>query len=94
MNKFITFYCIAVKIFLALLVVIISFTFCTSSQNQPEVEYDYKQELSAKLYKVRNEDSLLMVLHQFSEKNDEVGKMIGYKNLRRYNAQGDTYLMP
>lgn len=81
MNKFITFYCIAVKIFLALLVVIISFTFCTSSQNQPEVEYDYKQELSAKLYKVRNEDSLLMVLHQFSEKNDEVGKMIGYKNL-------------
>ena len=67
--------------FIFLLLVNLIFIQCSSPENQLEKESVYEKELSAKLYTIRNEDSLQILLKQFSDRNDEIGKMICYKNL-------------
>lgn len=64
-----------------LFVVIALLNQCTSSESQTEQETKYQKELSAKLYKIRNEDSLQIVLQQFIEEKNDFGKMICYKQL-------------
>ena len=81
MNRIIISYYTAIKVIIALCLVITSFSMCKYPKKQPEIENAYKQELAEKLYKIRSEDSLLMVLQQFMESKDDVGKMICYKNL-------------
>lgn len=63
------------------LVVVSMLSQCSQHEKQKEEESKYKKELSDKLYTIRNEDSLLIILQQFSEKKDDVGKMICYKHL-------------
>lgn len=64
-----------------LLVVITILSQCTSPKKQTVEESEYKKDLSEKLFKIRNEDSLLIILQQFSEEKNDIGKMICYKNL-------------
>ncbi len=62
---------------------------CTSPGGQTDSNTEYRKELSARLYKIRNEDSLQIVLKQFAEEKNDVGKMICYKQLgsrQRENA--------
>ncbi|MDX9909019.1 MAG: response regulator, partial [Mariniphaga sp.] len=54
---------------------------CTSSESQTEQETKYQKELSAKHYKIRNEDSLQILLKQFIEEKDNVGEMLCYKQI-------------
>ena len=68
-----------------LFAIITILTQCTSQNKKTaknKVENtEYKQELSEKLYSIRNEDSLLTILQQFSEEKNYFGKIICYKNL-------------
>lgn len=64
-----------------LFVVITILSHCTSPERQMEEEKEYRKELSAKLYSIRNEDSLQMVLQQFIEEENDVGMMFSYKQL-------------
>ena len=62
---------------------------CTSPEKQTAEEIEYRKELSSKLYRIRNVDSLQVVLQQLIEEEEEVGKMICYKQLgsrQRENA--------
>ncbi|MDY0202032.1 MAG: tetratricopeptide repeat protein, partial [Tenuifilaceae bacterium] len=54
---------------------------CTPPETCPEEVTKYQKELSSKLYKIRNEDSLQVVLQQYIAENDDFGKMICYKRL-------------
>ena len=74
-----------------LFVVNLIFIQCSSPENQLEKESEYGKELSAKLYTIRNEDSLQILLKQFSDRNDEIGKMICYKNLGSLQRASASY---
>ncbi len=52
---------------------------CSSPEKQTEEVAEYKKELSYKLYKVRNEDSLQILLRQYMKEKNELGKMLCYK---------------
>ncbi|MFA5649470.1 MAG: ATP-binding protein [Bacteroidales bacterium] len=54
---------------------------CTPPETCPEEVTKYQKELSSKLYKIRNEDSLQVALQQYIADNDDFGKMICYKRL-------------
>lgn len=54
---------------------------CTPPETCPEEVTKYQKELSSKLYKIRNEDSLQVALQQYIAENDDFGKMICYKRL-------------
>ena len=54
---------------------------CTPHETCPEEVTKYQKELSSKLYKIRNEDSLQVALQQYIAENDDFGKMICYKRL-------------
>ncbi|MBP8793467.1 MAG: hypothetical protein KBH29_09835, partial [Lutibacter sp.] len=54
---------------------------CSSPLKQTEEEAVYKEELSSTIYKVRNEDSLRVILHKFIDENNVVGKMLCYKSI-------------
>ena len=71
----------AIRKFVILLVVITLISRCTSPGKQTEEKSVYQKELSAKLYKIRNEDSLQILLQQFIEEKDNIGKMLCYKHL-------------
>lgn len=72
---------------LLICIVISSFallTRCTSSKKQTEEEQKYRKELSKKLYKTRDEDSLKIYLKQFLEEKNDLALMLCYKELGRY----------
>ena len=71
----------AIQKLIYVFVLITTFIQCNSSSKQLEEESEYRQELSAKLYTIRNEDSLKTILHRFSKENNNVGKMICYRHL-------------
>ena len=75
-----------------LFAIITILTQCTSQNKKTaknKVENtEYKQELSEKLYSIRNEDSLLTILQQFSEEKNDLGKIICYKNLGSLQRAG------
>ena len=76
--------------FIVLFVTITTLSHCTSHEKQTEEKSEYKKELSTKLYAIRNEDSLKVILQEFIEKNDDLGKMIVYRQLgsrQRENAR-------
>ncbi len=79
MNKFITFVHLITKRLIALFVIISIFSQCTSPENKTEENTDYKQELSSNLWKIRDVDSLQIILKQFTEQNDQIGEMLTYK---------------
>ena len=63
---------------------------CTSPEKQKEEDAGYRKEISAKIYTIRDEDSLLSVLQQFIEERNDLGKMICYRQLgssQRANAR-------
>ena len=64
-----------------LFVLIMLLSRCTSPVEQTEESAAYRKELSEKLYKERNEDSLKILLQQFIEKEDNIGKMLAYKQI-------------
>ena len=67
--------------FVIVTVVILLLSSCSSPIIQTEESKAYRKELSAKLYKIRDKDSLQIVLKQFTEEQNDVGKMICYKQL-------------
>lgn len=67
--------------FALLFVAILLLSCCASPEKQTEDEIVYREELSVKLYKTRNEDSLQLLLQQFIEEHDDVGKMLCYKQI-------------
>ncbi len=71
----------AMQKFIILFVVITLLSCCTSPVEQTEDDTDYRKELSTKLYKTRNEDSLQLLLQQFTEEKNNVGKMLSYKQI-------------
>lgn len=81
MNEFITQIFKTTLRIIVLYVVIRMLNQCTSSEKQTEREAEYRQELSTKLYKIRSEDSLLIALQEFTEVDDDIGKMLCYKQL-------------
>lgn len=81
MNQIIRLVGIAILKLVVLLAVITMLNQCTAPEYQAEDETEYRKELSTKLYKIRSEDSLQIVLQQFIEEKNEVGKMICYKQL-------------
>ena len=54
---------------------------CSSPLKQTDQETVYREELSSTIYKVRNEDSLRIMLHKFIDQNNVVGKMLCYKSI-------------
>ncbi|HKM94390.1 MAG TPA: ATP-binding protein [Prolixibacteraceae bacterium] len=54
---------------------------CTSPEKQTVGETIYQKDLSAKLHEIRDEDSLQILLKQFIEEQDSVGKMLCYKQI-------------
>ena len=89
-KQFTTHVCLATRKIVVLLLVITMLNHCTTDDKQAIKEVEYKKELSSKLYKIRNEDSLLNALFQFTEVNDNIGKMLCYKQLgllQRENAR-------
>ena len=73
-----------------LLVLITGLIQCASPEKHTENNTEYKKQLASTLYKTRSEDSLLIVLQQFTEAKNEVGKMLVYKHLglrERENAR-------
>lgn len=90
MNKVIKQSFIAIQELLILFFSITLLIQCTSSEVQTEQESQYREELLSKLYSIRSEDSLKIVLQRFVEENNDVGKMITYKQLgfrQRENAR-------
>lgn len=90
MNQVITNARMVLQKFVILFVVITMLNQCTSPERQTEEGTLYKKELSAKLYTIRNEDSLRIALQAFVEEKDDIGKMICYKqlgSLQRMNAR-------
>ena len=90
MKQVVTYACMAIQKLVVLFVVIIMLSHCASPEKQAEEVVEYKTELSKKLYRTRNEDSILIALQQFTEEKNDVGKMIGYKRLgllQRENAR-------
>ncbi len=82
--------CLAARRIVVLFFVITMLIHCTSTDKQTEQAVEYKKNISKELYKIRNEDSLLNVLLQFTEVNDNIGKMLCYKQLgllQRENAR-------
>lgn len=76
---------LANKYIVFLFAIIAILTQCTS-QNKKKAKnrvenIEYEQELSDKLHSIRNEDSLLIILQQFSEEKNYIGEIICYKNL-------------
>ncbi len=71
----------AIKKYIFLFVVISMLIQCNSSVKKTVQNLEYKNKLSDKLYNIRNEDSLLIILHQFYQEGNDVGKMICYKHL-------------
>ncbi len=69
----------AIQKFVILIVVISLLSSCSSPVIQTEEEMAYRKELSAKLYKIRNEDSLRIRLQHFIGEKDDIGKMLCYK---------------
>lgn len=90
MNKYINHINLAMQKFVILFVLITLVCGCTSPLQQTEAEAAYRKELSDKLYKERNEDSLKVLLQQFIENKDNIGKMLAYKQIgsrQRENAR-------
>ena len=81
MNQVTTHLRMAIKKFFILFVLITLLSHCTSPVKQTEEETAYRKELAAQLYKVRNEDSLQILLKQFIEKDDNAGQMLCYKQI-------------
>lgn len=54
---------------------------CTPPEKQMSEDAEYREELSAMLYTVTDEDSLLLALQQFIEEGNDLGKIICYKQL-------------
>ncbi len=85
-----TYACTAAQKLAILFVVMALLNQCTSPEMQTEEETKYRKEISSKLYKIRNEDTLQIVLQQYIDKKDDVGQMICYKQLgsrQRENAR-------
>jgi signal transduction histidine kinase/CheY-like chemotaxis protein/Tfp pilus assembly protein PilF len=76
-----------------LLTVITMMSHCTSTEKKTDEvdKTEYREELSAKLYKIRNEDSLLIILQQFSDEKNDVGKMVCFKNLGSLQRASSKY---
>ena len=90
MDKIIRNTCMIAQKVLIIFVMIVSLNQCTSPETQTEQEAENRKELLSKLYSIRSEDSLEIVLQHFIEKKDDVGKMISYKQLgfrQRENAR-------
>ena len=81
MNQAITHLRIVVQKVFILFVLFALLSRCTSPVDQTEEEAAYRKQLSDKLYKQRDEDSLKIFLQQFVEKEDNVGKMLAYKQI-------------
>ncbi len=78
------------KNYVFLLFLILVLNQCSSPERQAEESIQYRKELTAKLYKIKNEDSLLIALEIFEKQKDDVGIMICYKQLgarQRENAR-------
>ena len=69
----------AIKKLVVLFILTALLIHCSSPEKQTEAVAEYRKELSDKLYKVRNEDSLQIFLRQYIKKKDDVGKMLCYK---------------
>ena len=74
-----------------LFVVIIMMNRCSSPEKQAEEDTEYRKELSAKLYSIRSEDSLRIVLQQFIKEKNNVGQMICYKQLGSHQRKNSRF---
>ena len=81
MNKVISHTRVATAAIFLLFVVITMFSQCSSSEKQSEEQTDYKEEISSTLYSIKDIDSLLIVLDSFIEQDDDIAKMLCYKQL-------------
>ncbi|MDD4593040.1 MAG: ATP-binding protein [Parabacteroides sp.] len=81
MNQIIKFVTMMAPKLAILFVVITMLSQCTSPKRYPEETTEYQKELSAKLHKIRSEDSLRTTLQQFIGEKNDFGEMICYKYL-------------
>lgn len=91
MDKVFTHTRIATQKLIVLFVFIAMLSHCTSHERQIDEETEYKKKLSSKLYKIRNEDSLQIALQQFIKENNDIGKMICYKQLGSLQRENSRF---
>lgn len=65
-------------LFVAIILTLIQ---CTQQQVRKKEGLEYRRKLSEKLATIGNEDSLKIILHHFSKKNNDAGKMICLNHL-------------
>ena len=81
MNKIISHARMATETVFLLFVVITMFNQCSSAEYRAEEHIEYKKELSSTLYGIKDIDSLLIALEDFIKQDDDIGKMLCYKQL-------------
>ncbi len=90
MSKITTNVCLANNKLAILFVLITTLSQCTTPKKQTEENTEYKNELSSALWRIRNADSLQILLDNFIEQKDNIGEMITYKVIgvrQRENAR-------
>lgn len=71
----------AIQKLVILVVVIALLSRCTSPGKETEEAAANRKDLSAKLHKIRNEDTLQIFLQKFIEEKNDAGKMLCYKQI-------------
>ena len=77
--------------FIILFVVITLVVCCSSPDKQKEDEEAYRKEISTKLYKTRNEDSLQLFLQEFIEEKNDFGEMLCYKQIGQRQRESSRF---
>lgn len=79
------------EVFLVCLIVVL-FNFCSSSENDKEEELASRKELNDKIYNNKNEDSLLLMLEQFTQEGNHYGVMLCHKQLGLYMRENARFI--
>lgn len=72
-------------------VIIILFSCCSSPEKQKAEEHAYRQEIADKLYRNKDEDSLRLLLQQFSEEENDFAVMLCHKQLGLYMRENARF---
>ena len=73
-------------------VIIPLFSSCSSSEKQEAEKQAYRQEIARNLYRNKNEDSLRLMLQQFTEEQNDYGIMLSQKQLGLYMRENSRFL--
>lgn len=73
-------------------VIVILFSYCSSPKKQRAEDQVYRKEIADKLYRNKNEDSLRLMLQQFTEEENDYAIMLCRKQLGLYMRENARFL--